>query len=117
MAEQKMVKVNLRNSVGLRNGPLYGPGEGVEVPQELADALGLKEQDLSTEEVVQPPAPLSPARRELKDLHMDELRALADANGVTVAPGRNRDEPNEADFRKALREAGITEVAEPDPNA
>lgn len=45
MANQEMVKVDLKNSVGLR-GPdgvsrLYGPGKGIEVPRKLADGLGL----------------------------------------------------------------------------
>ena len=41
MAEEKMVKVDLKHSVGLRGTPIYGPGQGIEVPESFAQKLGL----------------------------------------------------------------------------
>lgn len=81
MAEEKMVKVDLRNSVAQRSpgggrGPMYGPGKGVEVPESLARSLGMV------------------------PIEEDQKRSMQVADGLRdsfVAPGSYRegaDEPN-----------------------
>lgn len=40
MADEKTVTVDLKRTYG-KGGKYYGPGEGVEVPESLALALGL----------------------------------------------------------------------------
>lgn len=47
---EPMVTVRLRHSVGLRGGPLYGPGI-VQVPASFARALGLEPVEEPKEEV------------------------------------------------------------------
>lgn len=39
---ERMVSVDLKGSVGLRRGRLYGPGRGVLIPESLATSLGVR---------------------------------------------------------------------------
>lgn len=87
------VKISLRNTVGFQ-GVLYGPGESVEVPQALADAIGT-----TPEEPVRQQATSKP----LEEMNEEELRALAQERGVEVEPGGRRKNPNEDDYREALK--------------
>jgi hypothetical protein len=110
----KMVKVNLKRSIGYRapgaaRATLYGPGEGVEMPELVAQALGIE-----AEGEVDPAA-----AAELRELHdaansdeeeidleamtLDELKALAKEEGVEVKRGDKKDgQPTKADYVKAL---------------
>jgi hypothetical protein len=100
MADEKMVKVTLRNTVGLRGagagkyaGRLYGPGE-VEIPQEVAERLGLTG---------------SAARRgggeDLDGMTVEELKERADAQGIEVKGSGADGRPVKDDYVKALKKA------------
>lgn len=40
--KRQPVKINLRSTVGVR-GPYYGPGEGIEVPYDVAESIALSQ--------------------------------------------------------------------------
>lgn len=96
MAEDT-VKVDLKHSIGLRHGPLYGPGKGVEVPRTLANALGLS----TSEEGVQEDSGGFNVDKATKP----ELEAEAERRGITVERGDDKEgDPLVEDYRRALKE-------------
>ena len=95
MAKERMVRVNLRRSVGLRGGPLYGPGEGILVPESLAQAVGAEEVDEF--ELL--------GGFYIENATKDELQARARELNIEVTRSDGKDgDPLVEDYRQALRE-------------
>lgn len=123
MADQKMVKVDLRHSIGLKGGKLYGPGEGVEVPEELANALGLpasgeepegseasEEEDTSlTASEAAEAADLESEDTFLRiddfdEAKVDELKAEASRLNLRVDRAEGEGAPVKSDYQRVLSE-------------
>jgi len=106
MAEEMVTVPELKNSVGLRGGRLYGPGQDVEVPKALAEALGLAYQ-INVEDQEDRSDNLEPATAgdfdgrtadQLEaEFSADELREEAERRGLEVKKGAKK-----ADYAKAL---------------
>lgn len=112
MADEKMVKVDLRNSVGLRGpgagkyaGVLYGPGKGVEVPEEVAQRLGIEgKRSRSRRAAAGADDGGDDDRDDLNTWTVDELKDEAERRGIEVERGDGGDgEPLKADYVKALQ--------------
>lgn len=105
---EPMVTVRLRHSVGLRGGPLYGPGI-VQVPASFARALGLEPVEEPKEEVAggAQVAPLEPSGSEPAGgapQGSAEGEPPAEGSGAQAASDLPEDFPG----REALIEAGYT---------
>lgn len=109
------VKVNLRHSVGLRgSGKLYGPGDGVEVPVELANALGLSpvsEADAGEDEDTRLTAAEAAALEDAEPLSLDpaeakkaEMEAEAERLNLKVERAEGDGDPLVDDYRRVLSE-------------
>lgn len=111
MADQEMVKVDLKNSVGLR-GPdgvsrLYGPGKGIEVPRKLADGLGLSTTVLAARRKAAA-AEDGEEGASFDDMKVAELEELLRSQEVDVARlkgtgGQSKDQVVKADLVKAAK--------------
>jgi len=109
MAEEMVTVPELKNSVGLRGGQLYGPGTDVKVPKSLADGLGLA-YEINVEDQEDRPSNLEPntgdedsdftgktADQLEAEFSADELRDEAERRGLDVKKGAKK-----ADYAKAL---------------
>lgn len=86
MTDEKMISVDLENTVGVSRGPyagkLYGPGKGVKVPAGFAATLGL------TASATSDASESSDPNADLADMTRDQLEAEATALEIDLADGK-----------------------------
>lgn len=87
---EKTVKVDLANSVGVSRGPykgkLYGPGQGIEMPEGLAKTLGLEPSTRTAEEGGED-GDTNP-NADVEAMNREELEAEAQRLEINIDDGR-----------------------------
>lgn len=118
MADQKMVKVDMENTVGLRGAEggaavLYGPGKDIEVPEKLARGLGLTPKTMATQrKAADEPESVDFASMKVAELE-DFLRSKeVDVSRLKGTGGRSKDQVVQADLVKAAQAKAAGEEPE-----